>query len=221
MASAPSRSAFVLALVLTAVIALLAGAGSAWLFRSSEIDDLTQRLETAERRLAEIAEGEDALPEDEAAPEDETPPDDAAEPGTAEPGSGGAAGPTERVPALVTSVRTSGGTHYVTLDYIQFLTGAEAAAAAAAAGEESPPPNDYFILNENPRLREYPVRSGIAVSVVFNADGTSNPEGRNLTLDDWITGTAAGGSTSQYVANFYWVSVTGGTVTELTQQYVP
>jgi hypothetical protein len=220
MASGPTRQTLVLAVVLTALLALLVGAGGAWLARTAEIDDLKARLATAERRLAEIAEAEAAL-EPEAEGETsagETPAtnDDDGAAAT----SPGSAGPTERVPAIVTDARTSGSTHYVTLDYIQFLTGDEAAAAATAAGEESPPPNDYFIVNANPRLREYPVESGVVVSVVSNPDGTSVPEGRDMTLADWVT--ALGGTSADYYKmNFYWVDIVEGTVTGLEQQYLP
>ena len=211
-------------LIVAGLIALLAGAGVTWLVRDSEIGDLEDRLATAEQRLAEIAEAEDAIEPD--APEDaEEPPaeggDDPEEP--AEPADDEAApsaGPTERVPAIVVSVRTVSSVDYVTLDYIQFLTGDDAAAAATAAGEESPPPNDYFIVNENPRLREFPIKPGISVPVVYSPDGMSDPSGTELTLSAWLAG-LTGATADYYTSNFYWVDVVNGTVVGLEQQYLP
>ena len=126
----------------------------------------------------------------------------------------------ERHPAKVTDSDTVGGTHHLTLDYIQFFTGAEASAAAAAHGGEVPPPNDYFIVNDNPLLREFPVQHGITVRAVSVADGTVRPEGYDMTLSDWIaaiTGPGAG----NFLYSFYWFTITDSTITEIEQQYLP
>ena len=45
------------------------------------------------------------------------------------------------------------GTIYLRFDRAVLLTGKAADAASAAHGGESPVPNDYFIQNDNPRLR--------------------------------------------------------------------
>ncbi|MDP2300591.1 MAG: hypothetical protein U1E08_00465 [Coriobacteriia bacterium] len=213
MESGPRRQTLALAIVLTAIIALLVGAAGAWLARSIEVDDLEARLETAERRLAEIAEADDASNGD----TPDVAPDDT---GTEEPATPTPPGATERVPAIVVGVRTAGGTHHVTLDYIQFLTGDAAAAAATAAGEESPPPNDYFIVNENPRLREFAIDAAASVTVVVNPDGTSVPEGQDMPLDEWVAA-VSGPDADYYTMNFYWVTITDDIVTAIEQQYLP
>lgn len=222
MASDDVRKTLIVAIVVTAVIAVLAGAGGAWLARAAEVRGLEERLASAERRLAEIAEGAGALDSDDTSgaadagePTATQPP--ATDSGPEEPA---AAGTGERVPAIVTRVRTAGGTHYVELDYIQFLTGADAAAAAAARGDESPPPNDYYIVNENPRLREFPIQAGIDVQVVYASGGASTPEGLTVSLADWAA--AMPGPLGEYYrVPFYWVTVTDGTVSALEQQYLP
>jgi len=218
-----SKTGYVI-MIVAVLIALLAGAGVAWLVRDGEIGDLEDRLATAEQRLAEIAEAEEAVEPDEPEDAEEPPaengedPEEPAEPTDDE--AAPSAGPTERVPAIVVGVRTVSSVDYVTLDYIQFLTGDEAAAAATAAGEESPPPNDYFIVNENPRLREFPIKPGISVPVVYNPDGLSDPSGTMLTLSAWLAG-VTGATADYYTANFYWVDVANGTVVGLEQQYLP
>ncbi len=126
----------------------------------------------------------------------------------------------ERHPAKVTDTDTVGGTHRLTLDYIQFFTGAEASAAAAAHGGEVPPPNDYFIVNDNPLLREFPVQPGITVRAVSVADGTVRPEGYDMTLNDWVAAITGPGAGS-FLYSFYWFTITDGTITEIEQQYLP
>src|SRR5215207_10725469 len=46
------------------------------------------------------------------------------------------------------------GTFYLRFDRAVLLTGKAADAASAAHGGESPVPNDYYIQNDNPRLRD-------------------------------------------------------------------
>lgn len=128
--------------------------------------------------------------------------------------------PSERVPAFVESVRTEAGATILTVDYIQFLTGDEAAAAASDRGDESPPPNDYYIVNDNTRLREFTVQDGISVITVVNDDGTSDPGGHALTLDEWVT-RLSGPNGDAFRSSFYWLTVSGDTITTIEQQYLP
>ncbi len=130
------------------------------------------------------------------------------------------AGPTERVPALVVSTETEGDVVYLEVDYIQFLTGDEAAAAAAERGDESPPPNDYYIVNDNTRLRRFAVQDGISVNVVVRDDGTSDPGGRTMPLLDWTT-RLEGPNAGAFMASFYWLTISGETITTIEQQYLP
>jgi hypothetical protein len=229
MASAPERKRLILAVAITAIIALLVGAGGVWLARSAEVADLESRLADANRRLAEIAETGEAIAgdndanaggaDDEADPgSDESP--DVSVGGDEEPATETPVGESEEVAAIVTGVRTSGGTHYVTLDYIQFLTGDAAAAAAEARGDESPPPNDYYIVNENPRLREFALPPSATVRVIHGDDASLIVEGRSITVAEWVA-LATGSDRAVHRSNFYWVTVEDGTITSLEQQYLP
>lgn len=128
--------------------------------------------------------------------------------------------PSERVPALVISARTEGGATVLVVDYIQFLTGEEAAIAAADRGDESPPPNDYYIVNDNTRLREFTVQDGISVMTVVHDDGTSDPGGHTITLADWVA-RLSGPAADAFKSSFYWLTVSGETITTVEQQYLP
>lgn len=55
----------------------------------------------------------------------------------------------------------------VTTNRVQLLTGEAANAYAAARGWEVPVPNDQLLVDDNPRLREYPVRPDAAVSLTI------------------------------------------------------
>lgn len=128
--------------------------------------------------------------------------------------------PAERVPAVVVSAAVEDGTVYLEVDYIQFLTGAEAAAAASARGDESPPPNDFYIVNDNARLRRFAVQDGISVNVVVRDDGTSDPGGRTMPLSDWVV-RLEGPTARAFTSGFYWLTVSGETITTIEQQYLP
>lgn len=103
------------------------------------------------------------------------------------------------------------------IDYVQFLTGPEAEKAAVARGQE---PLDFFVINDNPKIREFPVRSGSGVTVVTNADGSSDPGGHALSLAEWA-GAMTGPQAQVFGATLYWVTITDGVVTTIDAQYLP
>ncbi len=55
--------------------------------------------------------------------------------------------------AFVKKVDTSSNPATITYDLAYLLTGDAAEQAAKDHGDEVPPPNDYYIVNDNPRLR--------------------------------------------------------------------
>jgi hypothetical protein len=123
-------------------------------------------------------------------------------------------------PTLVVDWSRSGGRIRLTLDYVQILFGDDANREAARRGLEVPVPNDYLIVNDNPRLRVFPVRPGIMVHVLYNDDGTMSYEGRDISLDAWysrLTGPLA----DQYSSSYFLVTVQGGEITRIEQQYTP
>ncbi|MBC7266150.1 MAG: hypothetical protein H5T75_04135 [Coriobacteriia bacterium] len=123
-------------------------------------------------------------------------------------------------PTLVVDWSRSGGQMRLTLDYVQFLFGNDANREAARRGLEVPVPNDYLIVNDNPRLRVFPVKPGIMVHVLYNDDGTMSFEGRDITLDEWYS-RLMGPLADQYSSSYFLVTVEDGVITKVAQQYTP
>lgn len=123
--------------------------------------------------------------------------------------------------AYFDSARAEGGTTYLSFDIVLFLGGPEAEDAAEAAGAESPPPNDYFIVNDSEKVREYAVTPGVEVQTVMVADGSFCPDMTcpPMTLDAWLA--AATPSGSLFRSTPYWITVNGTTITGIEQQYLP
>lgn len=203
-----------------ATVALLLGVGGGWLIWGSRVSDLKDR----------VAELEDAEYSEERAETEETD-TEAEEPAIEEPAvteteeaavadSGTPAVVTERQPGLIVEITGAPGAYTMRIDYVLWLTGPEASAAAAAHGDESPPPNDYYVVNDNPKIREFPIRSGIPVTVVTNDDGTSDSDGHTITLDQWVAA-LSGPNAHAFKSTIYWVTITDGTVTAIEAQYVP
>jgi hypothetical protein len=209
------------------VVALLAGAAAGWFARGPKIDELETRIADLENRLAE-AESEaptGAIDATASIEPGDTTEAEAGEPASANPEQPAgdpetATGPTERQPGVVVGVTNSGGASILRIDYVQFLTGGEAADAAAAHGDESPPPNDYYVVNDNPKIREFPIQPGIPVTVVTNNDGTSDAAGHTIPLSQWIAA-LSGPHALAFKGSLYWVTITNGTVTNIEAQYAP
>jgi hypothetical protein len=214
--------------VLGVIAAVVLGAVVGWFARGLEVGDLDEELAMTRDRLAE-AETElkatgtgDGVADEVVGEAAETAAGGEAATGAeAPPATDGAAPPTvERQPGMVVAVTGAPGAYVLRIDYVLFLTGAEANAAATAHGDESPPPNGYYVVNDNPRIREFPIQSGIPVSVVTNDDGTSDSDGHTITLAQWVA--ALGGpSADAYKGSIYWITISDGTITAIEAQYVP
>jgi hypothetical protein len=110
----------------------------------------------------------------------------------------------------------------LTFDYVQFLTGAAATKAAAAHGDTVE--NDYYVANDNTKLRTFPVSSAIVIKL-HPGDG---PElSRNFTFAEFkslMAGGSAtyGGKTYDWSAETtYYINVKNGEVTRVENQWVP
>lgn len=104
----------------------------------------------------------------------------------------------------------------IEFDLACWFTGDAAVQATAQDGVESPPPNDYYVRNENPQLRTIPVAAGAEVSWL---PSTGDPSTQTtVPYADWLTGRAARGSDYQPGV---WVTIAGGSVTFIEEQYVP
>jgi hypothetical protein len=217
--------------VLVALGALLVGTAGGWLAHTATTRDLDERLAAAELRLDTLLAtppGAGTTPE--ASASASAPHIEATTPGTEATPDIEATSPapavTTQMPAVtrqaayVKGTYTAGGTRYLTVDYVQFLTGDAAGAAAAAHGDESPPPNDYYIVNDNPLLRELPVAADLTVRAITNADGTVAPEGFALSPADWV-GRITGPDADRFLSSLYRLTIADGTVTAIEEQYLP
>jgi len=124
------------------------------------------------------------------------------------------------------------GTMVVTADYAQFLTGDEAIQAAIEDGfivEGETVPNDYYIVNENPQLRELTLDP--SAPIVLNAcfvDGECVTQVR-VTIEQW-TALQAGDTPDGLGEGFqwygqgtlpYWLILEGETIIGIEEQYLP
>jgi hypothetical protein len=120
-----------------------------------------------------------------------------------------------RHPVHITTVAAAD--RKLTVDVIQFLTGDAAARAAAEDGEESPPPNDYYVRNVNPRLRTLPV--AVDAPVTLNAllvEETRDGTDRSVTFDR-----LASFAPERLRVAIVWITLEGGTITAIEEQFVP
>jgi len=140
----------------------------------------------------------------------------------------------------VTDVSARGSGFELTIDYAFFLGGLEADLAAEAAGAIQPGegvPNDYFIVNENPRLRTFPLASDLYVDLLGHRE-TLQPiavrpsdwiellaEVERCEDADWPENCAGlgGEGWSWYGSGQlpYWIQLEGDTVIRIEEQYLP
>ena len=110
------------------------------------------------------------------------------------------------------------GTIYLRFDRAILLTGKAADAASAAHGGESPVPNDYYIQNDNPRLREVAVV--YQVKVIGSQHLTGSPGPNPSSLKALLTFLAKGGP--QVAATpFHLTYDDHGLVVRVQEQYRP
>jgi hypothetical protein len=110
----------------------------------------------------------------------------------------------------------------ITFDLAYFYTGEEAAEVAAERGDEAPPPNDYYIINDNTRLRTMPVANDAALHIV---DWEHCCDDFQIgSLEDMASAMASGddpyGGTYRYTSPF-WLTVEDGRIVLIEEQYLP
>ena len=136
--------------------------------------------------------------------------------------------------AFVTGVeQADDGTWTVTADYAQWLTGDDAIEAAEQAGDLDDngdlPSGDYYILNENPRLRELVLDP--AAPIALNACFISGDcvVLVDATIADWVAllngeVPESLGEGFQWYGNGllpYWLIFDGETIVGIEEQYLP
>jgi len=105
-------------------------------------------------------------------------------------------------------------------DLTYFYTGDEANQIAASRGDETPVPNGVYIVNDNPKLRLAPLAEHFTVRYIPEGSGSETvpaPQDRFLA---WL------GQTEQTdfppkEYTYWWVTIEGGEVTTIEQQYLP
>jgi hypothetical protein len=112
--------------------------------------------------------------------------------------------------------------YQITVDYVQMLTGKAAADRATADGQESPPPNDYYLVNDNAKLRTFSIPKATPV-YILGWGGTDATVKSKRTVDDFLDIMPGGvNPQTEWVNGYYWVTVKAGkTVTKVEQQYFP
>jgi hypothetical protein len=126
-----------------------------------------------------------------------------------------------RYPVYLTAVDTPG--RRLTFDLIQFLTGQAAHDAYTQDHPEDPegPPNDYYIVNDNPRLRTLPVEPGLEVTVFWlDSAGASQERISFGELLDYFATNPDPDSDHLWYAPF-WLTVHGGVVVDVHEQFIP
>lgn len=124
-----------------------------------------------------------------------------------------------RYPAYLTAIDTHART--LTFDVIQYLTGEEARAAYHRDHPEisEGPPNGYYIVNQNPRLRTLPVRDNAPILVLWLGAGLGS---EMITIDQLPGYFAKDPVADKYLwYDPFWLTVRGGRIDALAEQYIP
>lgn len=114
--------------------------------------------------------------------------------------------------------RLEGGSTRVRFDLAYFLTGEEGEEAAAAHDDEFV--NDYYIVNDNPRLRTLPLADEVEVRYI---PGSQCCELRPWDIDSWVEAIGLATNPTDYPGTNvpWWFTVEGGEITLIEQQYLP
>ena len=127
-----------------------------------------------------------------------------------------------RHPVYITAVDVPG--RALTFDVIQFLTGQDAIDAYHADHPDDPegPPNDFYIVNANPRLRTAGIAPDATVMLVrLSEDSSADLDpGTFEELPAYLAATPPSEGPALSASPF-WLTVEGGVVTAIEEQYLP
>ncbi len=106
-------------------------------------------------------------------------------------------------------------------DLAYFLQGEEANQAAADRGLETPVPNDYFIVNDNPKLRLTPLEGVYSVKYIPVSSGSTTPvKAHESQFLEWM-GQSNPTDFPAKDTSFWWITLANGSVAKIQQQYIP
>jgi hypothetical protein len=113
------------------------------------------------------------------------------------------------------------GPHLVQYDLAYYYTGDEANHVAASRGDETPVPNDVYVVNDNPKLRLAALAQDFTVAYLPQGSGLTDPvpapQDRFLV---WLDESEQMDFPPMDVT-YWWMTIDGGEVTKIEQQYQP
>ena len=131
--------------------------------------------------------------------------------------------PDGRYFGFVRDVDTGSGT--MAFDLACFYTGEEANEQAAMRGDEVPVPNDVYIVNDNPKIRPLPLAPSVELLLIDWNQCCETAFGADL--DAFATAIDSSGFTNiggwRYTGQNspYWVTIEGGDVVLIEEQFLP
>lgn len=135
--------------------------------------------------------------------------------GTAEQNGGGAKNADDgRKFGFIKELYLKDGHVWAKVDFLQLFTGAEAEAEAAKRGKEAP--NGYYVLNENPKLRDFAVRDDATVVTAFGGDPAEKATIKPQELYDWSLN-----EDGLLDYRLFWITIVNGEVTAIEHMWVP
>lgn len=120
-----------------------------------------------------------------------------------------------RHPVYLTGIDLDADT--ITVDVVQFFTGSAATQAATEdRAPEVPPPNDYWVRNRNSLVRTLSLAPDATITVNTLAAQETGNSRKDLAVP--LRKLAA---YPDVKGQLFWLTVSGGTVTVLAEQYLP
>lgn len=115
------------------------------------------------------------------------------------------------------AARRKDGSVRVTFDLAYFLTGEAGERAAAEHGDEFV--NDYYIVNDNPRLRTLSLGEDVGVRYIPAGGCCELQPG---SVDAWLEAVLETNPTDYAGKDVpWWFTVKGGAITKIAQRYLP
>jgi hypothetical protein len=123
---------------------------------------------------------------------------------------------------FIHSIDLSSHVPTLVFDLAYFLTGDAANKAASKHGEATPVPNDYYIVNDNPRLRTLALDPDVQIELVDWANCCDAVFIGDLqSFADSFQGTPNPSGEYRGGASPYWITVEHGVVVKIREQFLP
>lgn len=145
--------------------------------------------------------------------------------GAVQPDSGAISVESGKQIGFMKKVYKKGSRYYLTIDYVQFLTGQAAIKAAIADGVIKPGEtldNDYYIRNQNPKLRTFIILAAAPVTTETYFSSGSPVGKASLSLAELMSAMSpADAANGSMRAAPWWITLKNSTVTKIAEQYIP